>query len=74
MRACPSQRWTMFRGTPNGRVVTSRIAQSSGYAALDEETLALIKRAQPFPRPPADVSEEQLSFVVPIRYAASAPR
>jgi protein TonB len=61
-----------FRLDRSGRIVTSRIAQSSGSAALDAETLALIKRAQPFPPPPADISEEQLSFVVPIRYAASA--
>jgi protein TonB len=54
--------------------VTSRIAQSSGSASLDAETLALIGRAQPFPPPPADITEEQLSFVVAIRYAASARR
>ncbi len=63
-----------FRLDRNGRVVASRIAQSSGSAALDEETLALIKRAQPFPAPPAETSEEQLSFMVPIRYAAGAKR
>jgi protein TonB len=63
-----------FRLDRNGRVVTSRIAQSSGSAALDEETLALIKRAQPFPAPPAETSEEQLSFMVPIRYAAGGKR
>jgi periplasmic protein TonB len=63
-----------FRLDRGGRVVSSSIAQSSGSAALDAETLALIKRAQPFPAPPADVGEEQLSFVVPIRYAASIRR
>ena len=41
---------------------------------LDEETLALARRAQPFPPPPADISDDQLSFVVPIRYAATARR
>jgi periplasmic protein TonB len=63
-----------FRLDRGGRVVTSRIAQSSGSAALDEETLALIKRAQPFPAPPPDLADDQLSFVVPIRYAASTRR
>jgi protein TonB len=63
-----------FQLDRSGRVVTSRVAQSSGSAALDQETLALIKRAQPFPAPPSDVSDAQLSFVVPIRYAASVRR
>ena len=60
-----------FRLDRRGRVLTSRIAQSSGSAALDQETLALVRRAQPFPPPPADLGEDQLSFVVPIRYAGS---
>ena len=63
-----------FRIDRRGHVLASRIVQSSGSAALDEETLALARRAQPFPPPPADVSDDQLSFVVPIRYAATARR
>jgi periplasmic protein TonB len=59
-----------FRLDRHGRVLTSRIVQGSGSAALDEETLALVRRAQPFPAPPADIGEDQLAFVVPIRYAA----
>jgi protein TonB len=51
-----------------GRVVTSRIVQSSGSDALDAEALALVKRAQPLPPPPAGLADNQLSFVVPIRY------
>ena len=35
---------------PDGRVLSSRIARSSGSPALDQETLALVERAQPFPR------------------------
>jgi len=52
----------------DGRVLTSRIVHSSGSEALDEEALALLKRAAPLPRPPAGVSDNRLSFVVPIRY------
>jgi periplasmic protein TonB len=51
-----------------GRVVTSRIVQSSGSDALDAEALALVRRAQPLPPPPAGLPDNQLSFVVPIRY------
>jgi periplasmic protein TonB len=51
-----------------GRVLTSRIVRSSGSEALDQETLALIRRAAPLPPPPAGLPDERLSFVVPIRY------
>jgi protein TonB len=57
-----------FRLDRTGRVLSSRILRSSGSAALDEEALALIKRAQPLPAPPPGIAEQQLSFVVPIRY------
>jgi protein TonB len=52
----------------SGQVVASRIVHSSGSEALDQEALALIKRAAPLPPPPAGVPEDRLSFVVPIRY------
>src|SRR5262245_15342709 len=63
-----------FRIDRRGHLLESHITQSSGSAALDEETLALARRAQPFPSPPANATENQLSIVVPIRYAASARR
>jgi protein TonB len=63
-----------FRIDRHGHVLSSRIVRSSGSAILDEETLALIQRAQPLPPPPADIPDDQLSFVVPVRYAASTRR
>jgi periplasmic protein TonB len=50
-----------------GRVITSRIAKSSGSAALDEATLDLVRRAQPFPPPPPEMGAE-VNLTVPIRY------
>jgi len=52
----------------SGRVVTSRIVQSSGSSALDQETLATVRRAQPFPNPPLDMPGETFDFTVPIRF------
>jgi protein TonB len=52
----------------DGRVLASRIVHSSGSDALDEEALALVRRAAPLPPPPAGLPDERLSFVVPIRY------
>jgi protein TonB len=51
-----------------GRLLSSRIVQSSGSATLDEETLAMLARAQPMPRPPERLSDGELSFVVPVRF------
>jgi protein TonB len=52
-----------------GMVGNARVIQSSGSSALDEEAVALLKRAEPFPAPPATFPGE---FVVvrslPIRF------
>jgi TonB family protein len=53
----------------DGRLVTSRVVQSSGSQTLDEETLAMLVRAQPLPKPPDNVLVSELSFVVPIKFS-----
>ena len=52
----------------DGHLLTSRIVQSSGSATLDRETLAMLARAQPMPRPPDQLSDAELTFVVPVRF------
>ena len=52
-----------------GRLLSSRIEQSSGIAALDQEALDLLRRAQPFPPLPAEVADTQLRLTVPIKFA-----
>jgi len=49
-----------------GRVVATRIAKSSGFTALDEAALDLVRRAQPFPPPPPEMTGVDLT--VPIRF------
>jgi len=51
-----------------GHVVASRIVQSSGFAALDQETIATVRRAEPFPPPPANMPGETFDFTVPIQF------
>jgi protein TonB len=51
-----------------GRVTTSRIAKSSGSSALDDATLDLVRRAQPFPPPPPELPGERVDLTVPIRF------
>jgi protein TonB len=47
-----------------GRLLSSRIVTSSGSAALDAETLALVQRAQPFPPPPPELAGSELTVPV----------
>lgn len=51
-----------------GHLLSSRIVQSSGSATLDQETLDMLARAQPMPKPPDNVFDSELSFVVPVRF------
>lgn len=53
----------------NGRVLSARIARSSGSVELDAETLALVRRAEPLPAPPADVPGDPLTLTVPLRFS-----
>jgi protein TonB len=49
-----------------GHLLSSRIVASSGSAALDAETLALVQRAQPFPPPPPELAGSEMT--VPLRF------
>jgi TonB family protein len=51
-----------------GRVLESRVVRSSGANALDEEALALLRRAQPFPPPPQELAGDHVDLTVPIRF------
>jgi protein TonB len=51
-----------------GRVLSSGLARSSGSAALDRETLDLIRRAQPMPAPPAEDRRSRFDISVPIHF------
>jgi protein TonB len=49
-----------------GRVLSSSIVRGSGDAAFDEAALAMIRRSDPVPKPPALVVHEGLSFTLPV--------
>ena len=50
-----------------GRLVESHVTSSSGMAALDEETLALLRRA-PFPPMPGVLPDDRVTFTMPLKY------
>lgn len=58
--------FTVGRG---GQVLGSRLARTSGFSALDAETMAMIRRAQPLPPFPSEITQSSLSFTVPVRFS-----
>ncbi len=53
-----------------GRVLSYEIAGGSGSAALDRATLEMIRRAQPLPKPPAELlNNGTLEVVAPFVYS-----
>lgn len=58
-------RFTMDR---RGRVLARAIEKSSRVAALDEESLLLLDRAQPMPALPPNLKGAEIELVVPIAF------
>lgn len=58
-----------FTVSRSGQVLSARLAGSSGSGALDGETMAMIRRAQPLPSFPPEITQSQLNFTVPIRFS-----
>jgi protein TonB len=51
-----------------GHVINSRLVRSSGASTLDDEALALLRRAEPFPPPPPELPGARVDLTVPIRF------
>lgn len=52
----------------SGQVASVELVRSSGSELLDAESLKLLNRAAPLPRPPPAVVGESLEFSVPVRF------
>ena len=51
-----------------GHVVAARVVHSSGSSALDEEALAVLKRADPLPAAPAPIAGMTFDLTLPIQF------
>jgi len=60
--------WIRFTMDRDGRVLTVTLERSSGFRSLDEEAVALPKRASPLPKPPDDKAGDPLELVVPVEF------
>lgn len=53
----------------SGRVLSARLVRSSGSATLDQEAVALARRASPVPAPPANIGRASVTLAVPVRFS-----
>jgi protein TonB len=51
-----------------GRVLASRIAESSGSTLLDDEAIAMVRRAAPLPLPPPQAPGASFDLSLPVRF------
>lgn len=58
-------RYTVDR---QGRVLSARLANSSGRASLDAEALAAVQRASPLPPPPAEIPGDPVEVTTPVEF------
>lgn len=52
-----------------GRVLAASVSKGSGFPELDAETLALVRRAEPLPPPPAEMPGNPVALTVPVRFS-----
>ena len=57
-----------FTMNRQGRLVRAVIAKGSGYEALDEAAIDMLKRANPLPAPPDAMVGETFEFAIPVRF------
>jgi protein TonB len=52
----------------HGQVLSARVVKASPSAHLDDEALALLRRASPLPEPPGEIAGEVIELVIPIQF------
>lgn len=67
--ANPGTAQVAFSIDRGGRVLSARLVRGSGDSALDEEAVAMIRRASPVPAPPDGLGGGSVSLSVPIRFS-----
>jgi len=53
----------------DGSVLGAELERSSGHEALDREVLALIRRAEPLPAFPPELTQRQLQLILPVPFS-----
>jgi protein TonB len=53
----------------SGKVLAAVLERSSGHGDLDDEVLALIKRAHPLPALPPEMAQDRLELALPVQFS-----
>lgn len=67
--ASPGTVQVAFSIDRGGRVLSARLVRGSGDASLDEEAVAMIRRANPVPAPPDGLGGGAIALTVPIKFS-----
>ncbi|XUM20025.1 energy transducer TonB family protein [Bradyrhizobium oligotrophicum S58] len=52
-----------------GKLISRELVESTGSELLDTAALSMVERAEPFPAPPAELSDDNFTFTLPIKFA-----
>ena len=56
-----------------GKLISNALVESTGIGALDTETLAMVERSQPFPKPPAEAKDDLQRVTILITFDGTRP-
>ncbi|MGJ4889250.1 TonB family protein [Bradyrhizobium sp. HKCCYLR20261] len=51
-----------------GRVISVDVKESSGDAEFDQAAIAMVRRSDPVPRPPAGLTDDEFAFTLPVKF------
>lgn len=52
----------------SGKIASFEVLKPTGHDVLDREIPRLMERIDPLPKPPADASDDQLTFIIPLAW------
>jgi len=57
----------------SGKLISSALVESTGFAPLDAATLSMVERSAPFPKPPAEAKDDLQKVTVLIAFDGTQP-
>lgn len=60
--------WVRFTIDRQGNVLNVTLNRASGVSSLDQEVMALVRRAQPLPVPPEHIDDSALTMTLPVAF------
>lgn len=52
-----------------GKLLSRVLVESAGSEALDSAALAFVERAEPFPEPPSEITDDPIEFTLPVIFS-----